>query len=351
MYSKLPAPSKEIMKLLREGTVIPAHPLALNEKRKIDERRQKALTRYYVSAGAGGIAAGVHTTQFEIHDKKTGLYKPVLELAAETLKENKRRIIKIAGICGNTRQAVEEATTAKEYGYDIGLLSFTALKNASLNDLLAHSRAVAEIIPLFGFYLQPAVGGRILSFDFWRRFLEIENVVAVKMAPFNRYFTIDVVRALIETGREKEITLYTGNDDSIVYDLVTPFEFNGKQVRIAGGLLGHWAFWTKKAVELLDRIKPLVSTGKDIPADILKESAEITDCNSAVFNAANKFKGCVPGINEMLRRAGLLEGTWCINPEEKLSPGQKDEIDRIYRSYPHLRDDAFVQKNLDTWLR
>jgi len=351
MLTKPPAPSKEVMRILREGTVIPAHPLALNEKRQLDEKRQRALTRYYMSAGAGGIAVGVHTTQFEIHDKKTRLYKPVLELAAETSKESRRRIIKIAGICGKTKQAAGEAALARRYGYDIGLLSLTALKSAPDNELLMHSKAVAEIIPLFGFYLQPAVGGRILGFDFWRRFFEIKNVAAVKIAPFNRYFTLDVIRALAETGREKDIVLYTGNDDSIIYDLITPFEFNGKRVTIAGGLLGHWAFWTKKAVELLGRIKSFSHTGKNIPADILKTAAEITDCNSAVFDAANGFRGCVPGINEVLRRAGLLKGIWCINHGETLSTGQKEEIDRVCRSYPHLADDTFVQENLDVWLR
>ncbi len=341
---------EKTMNILREGTVIPAHPLALNKNRKLDERRQKALTRYYVSAGAGGIAVGVHTTQFEIHDEKIGLYRPVLELAADAAGESGREMVKVAGICGKTGQAVEESTVARKYGYDAGLLSLTALKDAPTDKLMAHSRAVAEIIPLFGFYLQPAVGGRVLDFEFWRRFFEIENVVAVKIAPFNRYFTIDVVRALMESGRENEVALYTGNDDSIVYDLITPFEFNGKSVRIAGGLLGHWAFWTKKAVELHKRIKSLLKSGGNIPSDLLKESAEITDCNAAIFDAANNFRGCVPGINEVLRRAGLLEGTWCINPAETLSPGQKGEIDRIYRSYPHLRDDAFVQENLDAWL-
>jgi hypothetical protein len=342
---------EELKKILQAGAVIPAHPLALNSRRKLDEKKQRALTRYYVAAGAGGIAVGVHTTQFAIHDKKVGLYKPVLEIAAETLRETGKKIIKIAGICGDTKQAVEEAETAKGYGYDAGLLSLTALKDAPIQKLLAHSITVAEVIPLFGFYLQPAVGGRRLGFDFWRRFFEIENVVAVKIAPFNRYYTLDVIRALVESGREKEIALYTGNDDSIVYDLITPFEFSGKQVRFAGGLLGHWAFWTRKAVELLDRIKSVIRKGEDIPKDILKESAEITDCNSAVFDAANNFKGCNPGINEVLHRSGLLKGIWCLNPEEKLSPGQKEEIDRIYSNYPHLRDDAFIQKNIDTWLK
>jgi dihydrodipicolinate synthase/N-acetylneuraminate lyase len=341
---------KDLREKLLEGHVIPAHPLALNSKRRLDEKRQVALTRYYISSGVGGIAVGVHTTQFAIHDKKVGLYKPVLKLAAETAGETKKRIIKIAGICGDTRQAVEEAESAKKYGYDAGLLSLSALRSASLKELLVHSKSVAEVIPLFGFYLQPAVGGRRLGFDFWRRFFEIENVVAVKIAPFNRYYTLDVIRALVESGREKEIALYTGNDDSIVYDLITPFEFRGKQVRIAGGLLGHWAFWTQKAVELFDRIKSIIRKGEGIPTDLLKESMEITDCNSAVFDASNDFKGCVPGINEVLRRDGLLENTLCIKPEEVLSSGQKEEIDRIYRTYSHLRDDAFIQKNIDNWL-
>lgn len=340
----------ELRRILKEGMVIPAHPLALDKNRRLDERRQRALTRYYISAGAGGIAVGVHTTQFEIHEKKTGLYKSVLQLAAEAAEENRRKILKIAGICGDTRQAAEEAAAAVQYGYDAGLLSLAALKNASAKELLAHSKSIAGIMPLFGFYLQPAVGGRILDFTFWRRFFEIENVVAVKIAPFNRYFTLDVIRALAETGREKEISLYTGNDDSIVSDLVTPFEFNGKRIRIRGGLLGHWAFWTKKAVGLFERIKKTTSSGEAVPPPLMKEGVEITDSNAAVFDAVNNFRGCVPGINEVLRRSGLLKGTWCINTRDTLSPGQKEEIDRIYREYPHLSDDAFVRENLDKWL-
>ena len=346
-----PMPSKKAVRILRKGTVIPAHPLALDARRRLDERRQVALTRYYIAAGAGGIAVGVHTTQFEIHDSKVGLYRPVLELASETAgKSASETIVKIAGICGNTRDAVREAREARDYGYDMGLLSLGAFRNAPEAKLLDHSRAVADIIPLFGFYLQPLAGGRTLSFRFWQQFFRIENAVAVKIAPFNRYSTLDVIRALITSGREKEIALYTGNDDSIVADLVTPYEFYGKRVRMAGGLLGHWAFWTRRAVELLEKIKEL-RRGKEIPCSLLKKSFQITDSNSAIFDAANNFRGCIPGINEMLRRSGLLKGIWCINPAETLSPGQKEEIDRVYLAYPHLRDDSFVRENIDTWLR
>jgi len=347
-----------VQEVLHRGAVIPASPLALTAERKLDDRRQRALCRYYVAAGAGGLAVGVHTTQFEIRDPKVGLFRPVLELVAEELKRaeagGKGPLVRIAGVCGQTKQAVAEATLAKDLGYSAGLLSLAAMKSADDDSLIAHCRAVAEVIPLVGFYLQPAVGGRILPYRFWRRLAEIENVVAIKIAPFNRYQTADVVRAIAEAGRE-DIALYTGNDDNIVMDLLTPYRFpaGGKTIerRIVGGLLGHWAVWTKKAVALLDRCHKVARGGGDIPADLFRLNVEITDANGALFDAANGFAGCIAGIHEVLRRQGLLEGIWCLNPAETLSAGQKEEIDRVYRAYPHLNDDEFVAEHREEWLR
>ena len=342
--------SNEILKLLKEGLVIPAHPLALDKSRKLDEKRQRALTRYYVSAGAGGIAVGVHTTQFEIHEEKAGLYKPVLELASETVNEFNKNLIKIAGICGKTKQAVSEANFAKNLGYNAGLLSLSPFQKETTNEIIEHCKQIAKVIPVFGFYLQPSIGGRILGFDFWTKFLKIENVIAIKLAPFNRYQTIDVIRAVAETGRT-DIALYTGNDDNIVNDLITQYEFSGKKLTIVGGLLGHWAIWTKKAVELLKETKKVKTSDKSVPAGLITKGIQITDSNSAMFDAANKFRGCVPGIHEILRRQGLLSGRWCLDKNLDLSPGQAKEIDRVYKAYPHLNDDKFVAENLDEWLK
>jgi len=330
--------------LLRKGVVIPAHPLALTAKRKLDERRQRALTRYYLAAGSGGLAVGVHTTQFGIRD--VGLLKPVLELAAEEEKRHKPLTLKIAGVCGPTKQATAEATLARDLGYDIGLLSLAALKDASEDKLIAHAEAVGAVIPLFGFYLQPAVGGRVLPYPFWRRFAEIPSVVGIKMAPFNRYQTLDVLRAVAESGRAKEIALYTGNDDNILLDLLTEFRFGEQRLRIVGGLLGHWSVWTRKAVELLDEVR---RAGSPTP-ELLTRAAQITDSNAAFFDAANGFRGCIAGLHEVLRRQGLLEGLWCLDPKEGLSPGQKEEIDRVYRAYPSLNDDAFIDQYRNVWL-
>jgi dihydrodipicolinate synthase/N-acetylneuraminate lyase len=345
---------------LGEGLAIPACPLALNAQRRFDERRQRALFRYYLAAGVGGLAVGVHTTQFAIRDPKIGLFQPVLELATEELRNRRREEaltgfrVGIAGLCGQTKQAVAEATLARELGYHAGLLSLGALPAAREDELLAHCRAVAEIIPLFGFYLQPAVGGRVLPFSFWRRFAEIPNVVAIKIAPFDRYQSLEVVRAIAETGRD-DIALYTGNDDNIVLDLLTPFRFHvgAKTVerRISGGLLGHWAVWTKRAVELHAECRRLAVSGEPIPPELLRRAVEVTDCNAAFFDAANNFAGCLPGLHEVLRRQGLLEGLWCLDPAETLSPGQREEIDRVCRSYPHLSDDEFVARHRDQWLK
>ena len=344
-----------IQQVLARGTVIPAHPLALTAERRLDERRQRALTRYYIAAGAGGLAMAVHTTQFAIRDPRIGLFEPVLRLAAEEMdaadRSREEPLIRVGGICGNTAQAVREATLLADLGYSAGLLSLAALQDADDAALVAHCRTVAEILPVVGFYLQPAVGGRVLSFCFWRQFVEIENVVAIKIAPFNRYQTLDVVRAVAASGRN--IALYTGNDDNLVMDLLTPYQFqhNGerKQLRIAGGLLGHWAVWTRRASDLLRECHAVASG--PVPEELLRRSVEVTDSNAAFFDVAHNFAGCIAGLHEVLRRQGLLEGIWCLDPHECLSPGQKEEIDRVYRAYPHLNDDAFIREHRGQWLK
>jgi dihydrodipicolinate synthase/N-acetylneuraminate lyase len=351
---------------LRRGVVIPATPLALTAARKLDERRQRALYRYYAAAGAGGLAVGVHTTQFEIREPRYGLLRPVLALAAEEMDRADSRVDKpplrrgsaplarIAGICGQTKQAAAEATQARELRYHAGLLSLAALPDASEDALIAHCRTIAGILPIIGFYLQPAAGGRILDYGFWRRFAEIENVLAIKIAPFNRYRTIDVVRAVAESGRE-DIALYTGNDDNIVLDLLTPFRFKtgGRKVerRIVGGLLGHWAVWTSRAVELLEQCRRASGVDAPAPAALLRLNVEVTDMNAVVFDAANGFAGCISGVHEVLRQQGLLEGIWCLDPKQALGPGQAEEIQRVKRAYPHLIDDDLVAEYRDEWLR
>jgi dihydrodipicolinate synthase/N-acetylneuraminate lyase len=353
-YPPLP---KNISAILNKGVVIPAHPLALNKNRKLDERRQRALTRYYLDAGAGGIAIGVHTTQFEIRLPEFGLLAPVLSLASEEIDAyvagSGKSIIKISGVVGKTQQAVAEAELAVRLGYHASLLSLAALPDASNQDLITHCRAVAEVIPLVGFYLQPSVGGRLLDVNFWREFAKIENVVAIKIAPFNRYYMLDVIRGVVESDRAEHIAFYTGNDDNIVADLLTEFAlFDGTKTvpkRIVGGLLGHWAIWTKRAVELLNRIHA-VNDMKGM-AELLSLGTRITDSNAVVFDVAHNYAGCIVGIHEVLRRQGLLEGVWTLNPNEQLLDSQNAEIDRIYASYPELNDDAFVAKNPDRWLR
>jgi hypothetical protein len=348
-FTDWPAP---VQAALRRGVVIPAHPLALDSSRKLDERRQRALSRYYLDAGAGGLAVGVHTTQFAI--REAGFYQPVLELAMRTAAERPQAApVMIAGLVGRTAQAVSEAQIARDLGYHAGLLSLAAMKGASEDELIEHASTVAREIPLVGFYLQPAVGGIVLPVSFWRRFAAIENVAAIKVAPFNRYRTLDVVRGVAEAGAVDRITLYTGNDDHILLDLVTPFTIvaGGREItlRIRGGLLGHWSVWVKKAVELLDRIHA-TDPAHGIPAELVALEAQITDCNAAIFDAANDFHGVIAGCHEILRRQGLLEGIWCLDPNEGLGPGQKEEIDRVCAAYPHLNDDAFVRDNLHRWL-
>jgi dihydrodipicolinate synthase/N-acetylneuraminate lyase len=348
---QFPFPPAWVSERLRQGLVIPAHPLALTDARQLDERWQRALTRYYHAAGAGGIAVGVHTTQFEIRDPQHGLLELVLALAADTARQCDvaagRQTVLIAGVCGTTPQAVGEASLARELGYHAGLLSLAALRNADDAALIQHCRTVARELPLVGFYLQPAVGGRVLSRGFWREFVEIPNVVAVKIAPFNRYQTLDVVRAVAEAGRERDVALYTGNDDNIAIDLLTEYEVavgeRTVRLRIVGGLLGHWACWTRAAVALLEECHAAVRDGS-VPARLLTLAAQVTDCNAALFDAANGFAGCIAGIHEALRRQGLLANIHCLNPQEGLSPGQREEIDRVCRAYPHLTDEAFVHE-------
>ena len=350
----------DVLAVLRQGAVIPAHLLALDANRKLDAGRQRALARYYLDAGSGGLAVGVHSTQFAI--REVGLYEPVLKLAMQTAQEwtplgctadSKRPLVMIAGIAGKTAQARREAETARGIGFHAGLLSLAAMKGSSEDELITHCRAIAGVMPLVGFYLQPAVGGIHLGADFWRRFAGIENVVAIKMAPFNRYRTLDVLRGVVAARAEERITLYTGNDDHIVLDLVTPFALRrGDEIvtlRIQGGLLGHWSVWTRRAVELLERCHAAVAAGH-IDDQLLALDSQVTDCNSAFFDVAHDFRGCIAGCHEVLRRQGLLEGVWCLDPDEDLSPGQAEEISRVRAEYPELNDDAFVAAHLERWL-
>jgi hypothetical protein len=341
-----------VRRLIAQGTVIPAHPLALDADRALDTTHQRALTRYYIDAGAGGLAVGVHTTQFAIRD--TGLYRPVLELAAETAEAwTTKPLALVAGLCGPTRQAVAEARTALAIGYHAGLLSLAAMKSASEDEIISHCETVAREIPLVGFYLQPAVGGVILSCDFWRRFASIDNVIAIKIAPFNRYRTLDVLRGVSAAGALDRITLYTGNDDHILLDLTLPFDLReggiNTRTHIRGGLLGHWSVWTASAVRQFEMCRAAQSRGA-VPDDLLALDARVTDCNSAFFDVANNFHGCIAGCHEVLRRQGLLQGIWCLDRAEGLGPGQIGEIDRVCREHADLSDDAFVAANLSRWL-
>jgi hypothetical protein len=352
-YKEIP---EEVLKSLHQGVVIPALPLALDKDRKLDERRERALLRYYLDAGAGGVAVAVHTTQFDIRLPEINLFEPVLGIARQEFdrfeKQSGNSVIRIAGVIGRTEQALQEARLALSNGYHAALLSLAAYPDASNKTILEHCKTIAEIIPLIGFYLQPAVGGRILDVNFWREFAKIENVIAIKIAPFNRYQTLDVVRGVIESGREEKIALYTGNDDNILVDLLTEFNIRVdneiKKKRIVGGLLGHWAVWTRSAVGLLNQIRDGNLRGDT--QQLLNLGMQITDSNAAFFDAANQFKGCIVGLHEVLRRQGILEGVWTLNKDEELSPGQKKEIDRVYAAYPDLNDDEFITENLSRWL-
>jgi dihydrodipicolinate synthase/N-acetylneuraminate lyase len=348
-----------VLNKLRSGCVIPAHPLALQSGNQIDEHHQRALTRYYLAAGAGGLAVGVHTTQFAIHEPKIGLYQPVLELAIETVRQFTAAVIgdepiMIAGIVGNTKQAIQEANLARELGYHIGLLSLTAFKGKSIDELIDHSRQIAEVIPVMGFYLQQTISQMTLPIEFWQKFVEIPNVHAIKIAPFNRYQTLDVLEAVARSGRADDIALYTGNDDNIILDLLTRHEFkiNDRPVslRIVGGLLGQWACWTQKAVEHLALIKALRKNSTPVSHELLTMAGRLTLANKAIFDAENQFRGCISGISYVLKQQGLLKEINTIDTDERLSPGQADKIDQIIRDYPNLTDDEFVKENLNQWL-
>jgi dihydrodipicolinate synthase/N-acetylneuraminate lyase len=347
---------KNVMTTLNNGVVIPALPLALNSRRKLDERRQRALIRYYLDAGAGGIAVAVHTTQFAIRLPEINLYSPLLKIAREEFDrftaESKKPVIRIAGVIGKTRQALKEAQLAAKQGFHAVLLSLAAFSDSQNHIIIRHCKAVAEVMPVIGFYLQPAVGGRKLDIDFWREFAQIQNVIAIKIAPFNRYQTFDVVRGVVESGRAEDIALYTGNDDNILVDLLTEYKIpvgaKIKSKRIVGGLLGQWAVWAHSAVGLLNAVHN-GEFDKDVQRSLILAN-QITDCNAAFFDAANNFAGCIVGLHEVLRRQGLLEGLWTLDKNEKLSPGQKKEIDRVYAAYPELNDDAFIAENLERWL-
>jgi len=329
--------------------VIPAHPLALLQTRRLDERRQLALSRYYIAAGAGGLAVGVHTTQFAIRRPEHCLLRPVFELAASAAREAPVHPLLIAGVCGLTPQAVSEAGLAADLGYDAALVSLAAFTDASDENMVRHCGAVSEVLPIVGFYLQPAVGGRPLSHSFWLRLTEIESLVAIKVAPFNRYQTLDVMRAVAESGRAEEIALYTGNDDNIVGDLLTEADFCGRRVRFHGGLLGQWAVGTRAAVRLFEETRRALHAQCVLPSQ-LALGAALTDTNAALFDTAHGFRGCIAGIHEVLRRQGLMAGTWCLDPDEGLSQGQAEEIDRVMAAYPYLHDDAFIREHLDAWL-
>ncbi len=334
--------------ILHAGAAIPAHPLALTAERKLDERHQRALSRYYRAAGADGVAVGVHSTQFQIRDPRIGLYEPVLAMAADTLRGS--GMVMVAGVCGKTKQAVREAQMAKDLNYHAGLLSLVAMGDAPTAELLAHVRAVGDILPVIGFYLQPAVGGRILPFKFWREFAQIESVIAIKIAPFHRYATQDVLRGVAASGRADQIVLYTGNDDHIVLDLLSSYVFEGRRLQMRGGLLGHWAVWTKPSVEMHRSIRKLVQSELPIQQEWLIRNGEVTDMNAALFDVANSFHGCIAGIHEVLRRQGLMAGRWCLDPHEDLSKGQMEELDRVIGAYPRLVDDEFVREHLDEWM-
>lgn len=342
---------KNAYDLMQRGGFIPAMPLVLDENRQFDEAGQRRLIRYYLAAGVDGIAAAVHTTQFEIRLPQHNLLEKVLRTAADEMirheQESGRTILRIAGVCGDEAQAAAEAELAKSLGYDAVLLSPGGLSHKTEEELIHRTQTVAAIMPVVGFYLQPAVGGRLFSYEYWAGICAIENVVAIKCAAFNRYLTIDVARAIAFSGRE--IALYTGNDDSIAADLMTKFSFASpdgvKEIRCVGGLLGHWAVWTHRAVAYFHHLRSAAEKGV-LSAEDMTLAAQITDANGAFFDIRGNFAGCIAGIHEVLRRQGLMKGIWCLNPDETLSPGQMEEIERVYQMYPDLNDDAFVRKFL-----
>ncbi len=341
---------------LKRGTVIPATPLALDENRCFDEKGQRLLMNYYLNCGVGGIATAVHTTQFEIRKPEINLFEPVLKIVSDEIdkfeKQNDTVIVKVAGVCGKIEQAVKEAELAKQYGFDAVLLSPGGLNDMSEDYMIERTKAVAAIMPVIGFYLQTACGGRQFTYNYWESVCEIENVVAIKCASFNRYTTLDVVRAAAMSERCNDITLYTGNDDNIVIDLLTQYKFekDGKTIikGFDGGLLGHWSVWTKKAVEIFEKTQVEKKSGL-ISAEMLTLAAEVTDTNSAFFDTAHNFNGCIAGLHEILRRQGLMKNIYCLNPDETLSEGQLDELNRIQDMYCYLSDDEFIKQHIDEW--
>lgn len=354
----LPMPADSVRNVLKQGGVIPAHPLALTRERNLDDRHQRALTRYYLASGAKGVAVAVHTTQFEIRLPEFNLLRPVLEIAIQEIQSCEQAqhqpIVKIAGVVGQTTQALKEARLARDIGYDMALLSLSAFPDASIDEMIEHCLKIASIIPLVGFYLQPAVGGRQLPAEFWQRFAGIENVVAIKVAPFRAYETLQVLRGVASSGRATDIALYTGNDNTIFTDLLTPFalpEYQPEPLHFVGGLLGHWSVWTHTVVKQFETLEAIRQSGADIPAAWLTLAAQVTDCNAAFFDAKNNFSGCIVGVHRVLQRQGLLKGTWTLNSSDKLSDEQSREIERVYQAYPHLNDDQFVAEHLDEWLK
>lgn len=344
---------EKALEVFKSGVVIPATPLALTDDRKFDEKTLRLLMKYYLNCGVGGIATAVHSTQFAI--RQCGMFEPVISTVSEEVdkfeEETGKCIFKICAACGPVEQAVAEAITAKKYGYDAVLLSPGGLNDKSEDYLIERAEKVAEVLPVVGFYLQTAVGGRVFSYDYWCRMAAIDNVIGFKCASFNRYTTIDVLRAVANSDRCDEITMYTGNDDNIVFDLISDFVFktkNGmKTMKFSGGLLGHWCLWSKKAVELLEKAKQARISGDY--HELLAIGAQITDMNSAAFDTRHNFKGCIPGISEVLRRQGLMNNCLCLDPEEVLSEGQAEELDRVTASYPHLVDDDFIKANIEKW--
>lgn len=299
---------------------------------------------------------GVHTTQFAI--RKKGLYEPVLRLAVDTVSDLRARrpIIKVAGVSGTPEQAVAEAQLAADLGYDLALVIPGGSKTE--DELLEKVRLVSSVIPVFGFYLQPAVGGMPLSFKFWRILSDIEGVAAIKIAPFDRYRTFDVMRGVLMSERCSEIALYTGNDDNIVADLFASLSAvvggEKREVRFVGGLLGQWAVWTRRAVSTLAMVKRARKGGL-VPAEmreLFEEAGEMTEANAVIFDATNDFKGSIAGIGEVLRRQGLTANSKTLESRDSLSPGQSREIEEMLIRHPslHTEDDEMIRQRLDQWL-
>jgi hypothetical protein len=344
--------SANLQNRLRDGVVIPAHPLALDDEGAVDLRAQRALTRYYLAAGVHGVAVGVHTTQFELHEDR-GLLTEVWRLAATTADESGRAPVLVAGLTGDTADAVVEGQIAVEAGYEVALLCPWGMADVTEAAMVERARAVGEVLPTIGFYLQESVGGRRLGRDYWRRLFDLESVVAVKTAPFDRYRTNDVVQALLEHDRWDEVAVLTGNDDNIVHDLITPYRRQvcgqEREVRATGGLLGQWAVGARAAVDVVARVAQAMASGA-VPTSILRSAAEFVDVNAAVFDVDHDFAGCVAGVNEVLRQQGLVPTVRCLGKRDILSPGQAEQIAQVRERYPNVLDEEFVATHRDDWL-